>query len=337
MTKHLPTIKKIYAILIIAIIALSTSNLHAQAPKARAITMVEYAAAKKLTFKDLDKETYLKSESGLVADRYEMKPPYTFNFSDGVERKIYLFKLMDSKENKELALLGVYKNVKTGKTMNLCVPTLSSDKQIWGQYIDDLKEYDKVEAGFASCMSFALGKELSTLLSMAGGVAPASAAADGEYEFCFTEESLVTMTDGSQKLISEIAKNDKIMAYDVNKDRMVTSKVDKLKIHDGRQFEITGIVAEPVEQAIASIFNISLPLIELEGTNNHPVYTKDGVKNIGDIRAGDIILTYEHETRSFKKSKVLQIKTNVKSVSKVYNIEASKKNFLINNAVVMTK
>ena len=337
MIKHLTNIRTTYAILILLLIASSNSSLYAQTSKTRAITMAEYNAAKGLKFKDLEKDTYMKSESGLVADRYEMKPPYTFNFSDGVERKIYLFKLLDGKENKELALLGVYKNSKTGKTMNLCVPTLSSDKQIWGQYIDDLKEYDKLESGFASCMSFALGKELSSLLSVAGGAAPVSATADAEYEFCFTEESLVTMADGSQKQISEIAKNDKIMSYDVNRDKMITSKVEKLKIHEGKQFQITAIVAEPVEQAIASIFNISLPLVELEGTNNHPVYTKDGIKNIGDIKTGDIILTYEHETGSFKKSKVLQVKTNVKQVSKVYNIEGSKKNFLINNAVVMTK
>jgi len=60
----------------------------------RPLTMDEYTKA--LTYKigDLDKDTYVKFDNTYVLDRYENRKPYFITGSDGLKKRIDLYKFI---------------------------------------------------------------------------------------------------------------------------------------------------------------------------------------------------------------------------------------------------
>lgn len=300
----------------------------------RGISTEEYAFVKNYKFKDLDKDTYVKLDNGLVVDRFEMKPPYVFNFSDGMERKIYLFKLTDGKNKNDVGLLAVYKNSKTTKTMNICLPTVSADKVIWGKYIDDLKDYDKVEYGFSSTMAFVLGKELASATTPASAAAPAEG---GEYEFCFPEYAPVMLYDKKEIEIAKIQPTDLLLTYRADKKKLSYCSIQKLIVHRG-EFIISKLVLQSKESVYASINAYPLEMKEIEATANHPMFTTKGAKKLGEIKIGETIICFEPATNTYKEYMVVNAIANFKTVNVVYNIKTSNNvNYLVNKTVVLPK
>jgi hypothetical protein len=152
--------------------------------KARGLTLDEYKKAKTFAVNDLDNDTYLKFENAYVLDRYEMRPPYVFKYSDGIERRIYLYRLLDNKTKASLGMTAVYFTPGDGKKIHVCIPNPQAEKAVWAQYIDDLKEYAGAEKGFGSAFAYVTSRELAAL---AGGGAGATAASAGKTDFdvCF--------------------------------------------------------------------------------------------------------------------------------------------------------
>src|SRR5690349_10617463 len=54
----------------------------------RSLSLEEFNKVKTFIPKNLDQDTYVKFENAYILDRYQMKPPYVFKYSDGIERKI---------------------------------------------------------------------------------------------------------------------------------------------------------------------------------------------------------------------------------------------------------
>ena len=325
--------------LLFLLLAIYSTFSYAQtpAPKTiiRGISTEEYAFVKNYKFKDLDKDTYVKLENGLVIDRFEMKPPYVFNFSDGMERKIYLFKVIDGKDKKDLGLLAVYKNSKTTKTMNICLPTIAADKAIWGKYIDDLKDYDKVEYGFSSTMAFVLGKELASASTPAGAAVPIEGG--GEYEFCFPENAPIMLADKSEIAISKLKKTDVLLTYRGDKKKLTQCSIQKLIVHRG-VFNISKLVLQSKESIYASTAAAVLEIAEIEATANHPIYTTKGAKKLGEIKIGEAVICFEPATNAYKEYVVINAIANFKTVDVVYNIKTSHNaNYLVNKTVVLPK
>lgn len=318
---------------LIILLSFYTSFAFAQ-KSSRGITSDEYAVAKNYKFKDLDKDTYVKLDNGVVIDRFEMKPPYVFNFSDGMERKIYLFKLSSGKEKMDLGFLAVYRNSKTTKTMNICVPTVAADKVIWGKYIDDLKDYDKVEFGFSSTMAFVLGKELATATTAVGAVAPIET---GEYEFCFPADAPIMLSDKTEIAISKIKTTDLLLSYPVDKKKATSCTVKKLIVHHG-SFKISKLVLQSKESMYASTNSYLLETTEIEATANHPIFTTNGAKKLGEIKAGETMICFEPATHSYKEYVVVNAIADYKTVEVVYNIKTGHNaNYLVNKTVVLPK
>lgn len=303
--------------------------------KMRGITPVEYAALKGYTFKDIANDTYIKLENGLVLDRFEMKPAYVFAFSDGMERKIFLFKVSDSKDKKELGLLASYKNSKTLKSYNITFPNVLADKIIWGKYIDDLKDFDKLEYGFSATVAFVLGKELAAATS--GGGAVVAGKADDEYEFCFPQNAMVSLDSKKEIAISEVKKGDKILTYKGEQNKLKYCTVNKLIAHHGI-FKISKLLLQPTESAYVSIYTYPTEYVELEATYNHPVYTTTGQKKMGDITVGEKVMYFDASSNSYKEYIVIKSVPNHRKVSTVYNLKTSSNcNYLVNKIVVLPK
>jgi hypothetical protein len=113
---------------IAAFILLVHTAMAQSAAEGRGMTMEDFNKAKAFKIKDWDADTYVKFDNAYVLDRYEMKPPYVFKYSDGIERRIYLYKFLDNKTKKELGLIAFYHTPANGKTINLCVPGRSGER-----------------------------------------------------------------------------------------------------------------------------------------------------------------------------------------------------------------
>ncbi|QHT68575.1 hypothetical protein GXP67_18955 [Rhodocytophaga rosea] len=325
----------------ICLVCISASGLFskalAQEPKteSRSLTLEEFNKVKTFIPKNLDQDTYVKFENAYILDRYQMKPPYVFKYSDGIERKIYLYKLMDNKTKKELGMVAFYHTPGNSKTISLCIPTPNAPKEVWARYIDDLKEYGAQENGLLSAFSYVMSREMSAMFASGGGQAAPVAGAATDYDVCFPEEALVRMADGSEKAIKDVRAGDEVAAFDAATGALQTTRVKEVHTHADKAYTITSVLL--ISDEPTASMQAYVPSVMLEATPNHPVYTNKGRKTIETLEKGEYLYQYNSASGMFIKYKVMQVVTEARQVKKVYNLVTDKQNFLINNTVVLDK
>ncbi|WP_052354238.1 Hint domain-containing protein [Flectobacillus major] len=315
---------------IVLIIGLVCSTIFANAQEAEKVGIknTEYEVLKKVSIKNLDKDTYIK-EGAFVLDN--SNPPYVFKFSDGKERRIYLYKVLEAAGMKELGSLMVFTTPKDGKKINLIVPNPLAEKEVWGKYIDDLKDGEKAIMGFSSCVAFVLAKEFT------GGASGSGHGDEDKYEYCFPASANVTMADGSAKAIDQVQVGDQVMAYNAKTKMAEKTIVDKVQVHENKQFPLVkALLVSATDDAYASTNN-DFQLVELEATANHPVMTTAGTTKMGNLKVGEQVLMYNTDNKSFTNYKVFATKADFRKVEKVYNLLTTKDNYLINSIVVLEK
>ncbi len=287
----------------------------------RGITTAEFTAAKAATFKNIEKDSYFKS-GGLVFDRNDEKPPYTFKFSDGLERKVYLYSLFGAEDMKSVGSLAVFTWSKSPKPLLVCIPNTLADKAIWGQYIDDLKDGAKQADGFAVCLAFALSREFS-------GGAKAEGAKAGEKdhnEFCFPADTYVSLANGLDKRTDAIQSGDLIAGFG-------SQAVTGVTTHEGT-FAISQVVVRPVESVLAAI-NAANTTVTLEATANHPILTATGRKAMGSLSKGDYV--FVAAGNSYQLAEVVAIQPNARQANRVYSISTQQGLSVINGVVTLDK
>lgn len=302
-------------------------NIFAQEGEKMGIKFTEFEAVKKIAIKNLDKDTYVK-EGNFVLDN--STSPYIFKFSDGIERRIYLYKVLESVGMKEIANLLVFTTPKDGKRINLVVPNPLAEKETWGKYIDDLKDGEKAVSGFSSCIAFVLAKEFS-------GVAGEKGKEEDKYEYCFPADAKVSMADGQIKNISEVKVGDKVISYNTFKKIAEFTTVEKVDIHENKEFEILKVLLVDPNEMVTASLNVKYRLKALEATANHPILTDKGSIKMGDLKVGQSVYIFDNELNTFKKYNVFLVNTGNKKVNKVYNLITEKNNYLINSVVVLKK
>ncbi|WP_266368792.1 Hint domain-containing protein [Tellurirhabdus rosea] len=308
-------------ILFAAMFALASLIATAQEAK-RGITAAEYALAKAVTFKNVEKDTYVKA-NGLLFDRDDEKAPYVFKFSDGIERRVYFFSLYEAQSMKSLGQLAVFYTPKDGKMQKVCVPNAEADRAVWGQYIDDLKDANKAADGFAVCLAFALSKESS------GPVKTDGATAEKDHnEFCFAGSSYVLMADGTEKPIGQVKVGEQVGG-------LKSETVLAVNAHQG-SFTLTRILLEPAQQLWASHVTSS-GHVELEATANHPILTAKGRVAAGDLRKGDVVFVEDAATGSYRMATVVFVQDAARVVNQVYSLTTSGGAYVVDGAVVLDK
>jgi len=313
---------------------------YAQSSKSRALTLDEYKKAKTLAIKDLENDTYVKFENAYVLDRYEMKPPYVFKYSDGIERRIYLYRLLDNRSKQPIGMVAVYYTPGNGKKFNVCIPSAESDKAVWGQYIDDLKEYSKEEAAFGSAYAYVMSREMITLVN--GSTNASNNSNRTDYDVCFPADASVSMADGSKKRIAEVKVGERIAAYNPRTGKLETTKILEVQTHEGKVYQLTTILLADETITASATEHTFAQMTRLQATPNHPVLTQNGRKPISQLKATDLVYVYEATTGTFKPFKVYLF-TDLSQVpqpdiaSKVYNLITDKGNYLINDATVLDK
>lgn len=300
------------------------------------MTLDQLKAIKAIKVANLDKDTYFKS-GGFILDRYEERPAYVFTYSDGITRKIYLYKVFTAEDTKELGLLAIYQNGKTNDIKPFVIPGASADRKAWDAYIDDLKYVGEKEPGLMSTLTFVLSREMAGLL--AGGAGKSDEGGDKkkeEYNFCFAPDAPVTLADGSSKAISAIKEGDVVMGYNAQTKLLAPTRVNKVDAHAG-EFALAGVWLSSANELTADQRNGLTAPVLLEATKNHPVLTATGRKALGDVKAGEVLYRYDATTNNVSAYKVVRTEAAGRSVKQVYNLSTESGAYLIGETVVLDK
>ena len=305
------------------------------------MTVEQLKAVKAIKIANLDKDTYFKS-GGFILDRYEERPAYVFNYTDGITRKIYLYKVFTAADTKELGLLAIYQNTKTNEVKPFVIPGASADRKAWDAYIDDLKYIGEKEPGLMSTLTFVLSREMASLLSgSAGKTDEGGAKKKEEYNFCFAPDAPVTMADGSAKKISTIAVSDMVMSYDAKTKTLTPTHVTKVDIHQStgpeNAFNLAGVWLMSMNELTADTQNALTAPVLLEATANHPVLTATGRKALSEVEADEILYRYDATTNGVSAYKVVRAEKAVRAVKTVYNLVTESGAYFVGETVVLDK
>lgn len=305
----------------------------AQTLTPRPLTMAEYTKAQTFTIADLDKDTYVKFENTYVLDRYEGRKPYFITGSDGLKKRIDLYKLIAKEGMQEIGTMVFYTNEK-GKLYKALVPDFTADAKVWEQYFQDIDNINKVETNFILKLSYILSKELSfqqyKLLN--GGKDMKEESATYGNDICFPGDELVTMANGAKKLLKDVKTGDEVIT--VNPSTKISSavKVKELSTHDAKNYALTKLV---LVSAQVNGQDIRLISKVLQATPNHPMLTKQGNQKIGEITVGQDVLCLNEQTGKYEAYTVLLKTEKAGGTQKVYNIVADGGNTLIMNGVMV--
>ncbi|HEY0244781.1 MAG TPA: Hint domain-containing protein [Mucilaginibacter sp.] len=305
----------------------------------RPLTMAEYDKALTYTIADLDKDTYVKFDNAYVLDRYEGRKPYFITGSDGLKKRIDLYKLV-AKEGMQEIGLEVFYTSETGKKYTAVVPDFTADAKVWDKYFNDIDNINKVEKNFILKLSYVLSKEMAfqQFKVLNNGKDMKDEAATYGNDICFPGDEEVTMSNGAKKLLKDVKSGDEVITVNPVTHLSAATKVKELTTHEAKNYALTQLVLVAAKQInTANGINVALNTKVLKATPNHPMMTKDGSFKMGDITIGQQILCLNDKGK-YETFTVLQKSEQGGGVQKVYNIVADGgSTVLMNGVMVMQK
>ncbi|HEX8018318.1 Hint domain-containing protein [Mucilaginibacter sp.] len=319
---------------------LLTSSLYfakGQTVNPRPLTMDEYKKAQAFTIANLDNDTYVKFENAYVLDRYESRKPYFITGSDGLKKRIDLYKLIAKEGMQEIGLMVFYTNEK-GKLYKALVPDFTADGKVWEQYFLDIDNINKVEQNFILKLSYVLSKEVSfqQYKVLNGGKDLKEEAATYGNDICFPGEELVTMANGDRKMLKAVKSGDEVISVDPATKKNMVVKVKELTTHEAKNYAITQLVLVSAQtKSTAEGKEVKLNNKVLQATPNHPMLTKQGNIKIGEVAIGQEVLCLNEQTGKYEAFTVLQKTEHAGGVQKVYNIVADGGSTLLMNGVMV--
>ncbi|GAB3925637.1 Hint domain-containing protein [Mucilaginibacter myungsuensis] len=323
------------------LLLLSGAALFAQAqtkaPNPRPITMAEYEKAQTYTVANLDADTYVKFDNAYVLDRYEGRKPYFITGSDGLKKRIDLYKLIAKEGMQEIGLMVFYTNEK-GKIYKALVPDFTADAKVWDKYFNDIDNINKVETNFILKLSYILSKEMAfqQYKVINGGKDMKEENATYGNDICFPGDEEVTMADGSKKILAAIKPGDRVVSIDPETKAASIVNVKELTTHDAKNYALTRLVlvSAKTKKTLTGEY-IDLNTKVLQATPNHPMPTKDGRLKMGEVAEGQEVLCLNEKTGEYEAFTVMQKTEKGGGVQKVYNIVADGGSTLILNGVMV--
>jgi hypothetical protein len=310
--------------------------------KARGLTLDEYKKAKTFAVNDLENDTYLKFDNAYVLDRYEMRPPYVFKYSDGIERRIYLYRLLDNKTKASLGMTAIYFTPGDGKKIHVCIPNPQAEKAVWAQYIDDLKEYNQAEKGFGSAFAYVTSREMAALAGGGSG-ATAASAVKTDFDVCFPAFARVTLADGTEKAIAYVRPGDRVASYNPATGTPATTVVRAVQIHDRQPYLVQSVVLTTTDLVASREGRPAGTRVVLQATPNHPVWTPDGAVPLGKLQTGATVQCLAAGADTFTAFRVTAAGPEMNAASgsfytdKVYSLVTDSNTYVVNGTVVMGK
>ncbi len=328
-------------LLLILCLLISQYNSKAQEKTViRSLTMDEYEKAKTFKVKDLDNDTYVKFDNTYILDRYEGRKPYFITGDDGQKKRIDIYRFLLKDGMQEMGTVLFYTNEK-GKLYQACLPNFKADGKVWEKYFEDIHAIDKTEPNFVLKLSYVLSKELGFQLYKASRQGADLSKEAGTYgsDICFPGTVEVAMWDGSKKFLRDIKKGDRIITVDPQTKTSAITQVTALVAHEEKNYAITRLVLLGAGEIQTQAGNeIKLSVKELNATPNHPVFTVNGEKKMGEIKPGDEILCLNKQTGIYEKYTVWTRTEGAGGFQKVYNIETNGgSTFIMNEVMVLQK
>lgn len=304
----------------------------AQIVNPRPLTLEEYDKAKTYTIASLDNDTYVKFDNVYILDRYEAKKPIFITGDDGLKKRIDLYKLLAKEGMQELGLMVFYTNEKA-KVYKALVPNFTADGKVWEKYFEDIHAIDKVEANFVLKLSYVLSRELSfqQFKNINGGKSVDEHATYGN-DICFTGDQMVSMSNGTTKLLKNIKAGDEVISVNPITKQSEIVKVNNLIVHEAKNYAVIELtlIADRISED-----QIQLQSKVVKATPNHPMLTNNGNKNIGAIEIGEKVVCLNEKTSLMEEFKVLQLREFTEGAQKVYNIDAASGTTLMLNGVLV--
>jgi hypothetical protein len=145
----------------------------------------------------------------------------------------------------------------------------------------------------------------------------------GACQLCFDESVLVTMADGSRKLIKDIKIGEEIKAFNEETNKTGLAIVTNIYHHKDR--------ATKLDKVTFSNF------AEFTVTPNHPILTiNNGWVNVEDLKIGDRVYQLD-ESGKLQEVQVLSIIREYSVERTVYNLKTSLNNYFANDILVHNK
>ncbi|MET0462108.1 MAG: Hint domain-containing protein [Chitinophagaceae bacterium] len=305
----------------------------------KGMTAEQYDKAKTFTVKDLDNDTYVKIENLYVLDRYEGRKPYFITGSDGLKKRMDIYKVMLKEGMQELGTLVFYTNEK-GQQYKVVLPNMSSEPKIWEKTFEDIDKVDQQEKFFALKLSYVLSKEFSFQLFKAanGGKDMGKESETYGNDICFPGTTNVAMAGGIKKQMKDIQPGDDVVTVDPVTGKHFTVKVKELTIHEAKNYAITNLsLVSATKEIKANGTYFFIDTKELSATPNHPVVTSAGEKKIGQVTIGEKVLC-QNEAGHYQAYDVVFKQQQGQGKQQVYNIIAeSGSTFVINEVMVLQK
>jgi len=318
-------------------LVVAAANAQTAAPNPRPLTMAEYKKAKTYSIADLDNDTYVKFDNAYVLDKYEGRKPYFITGSDGLKKRIDLYKFIAREGMQEIGLMVFYTS-EAGKKYQVLVPDFTADAAVWEAYFQDVDDINKVEKNFVLKLSYVLSKELSfqQYKVLNGGKVSKEEGAKYGTDICFPGDELVSMANGGKKLLKDIKSGDKIITVNPLTQQSTVAVVKELTEHTPENYALTQLVLVAAhENASKHGLDINLSAKVVKATPNHPMLTKQGNSKIGEINIGEQVLCLNEQTGKYETYTVLQKKEHAEGVQKVYNIVAKQGSTLLMNGVMV--
>lgn len=309
-----------------------------QSPKG--MTAEQYDKVKTFAVKDLDNDSYVKIENTYVLDRYEARKPYFITGSDGLKKRMDIYKVLLKEGMQEIGTLIFYTNEKN-QQYKVCLPGMAADAKVWEKAFEDIDKIDKQEKFFALKLSYVLSKEFSFQQYKAanGGKDLSKESETYGNDICFPGNTTVSMQGGLQKQMKDVQPGDEVMTVDPATGRQFAVKVKELTVHEAKNYAITSLLLINAKKEVKKDgIYFFMDTKELSATPNHPVLTSGGGKKIGEVVTGDEILCQHENTDSYQSYTVVFRALKGQGVQKVYNIVAENGiTFVINDVMVLQK
>jgi hypothetical protein len=194
---------------------------------------------------------------------------------------------------------------------------------VWTQYLEDLKSNSKVADGFAICVAY--------MLSQIGSEAQKGSTTEetkDPNDFCFPADIFVNLANGTEKTIAEIKIGDTVAGTP-------NSKVTGVDFHEG-SFKLTRILVKPNGQAWVST-HIKDGLIALEATENHPLLTLTGKKQVKVLQKGDWLFVRDAVSGRYITAEIVALLPNSRTVTQVFNLKTESGMYETESIVVFDK
>jgi len=303
---------------------------------ARPITMEEYTLAKTFEIDDLDNDTYVKFDNRYILDRYELRKPIYITGDDGLRKRVDIYKLVAREGLAELGVMVFY-TTETGKIYKALVPNFTAPGDVWEKYFEDIHAIDDIEPNFVLKLSYVLSREFAFQMfkNINDGELIDEDATYGS-DICFPGDQLVSLSDGTSKFLRDVEIGDKVLTVNPVTKAKKAVKVNKLVSHTPENYALTVLTLLHEKREESDDFvELTISSKELKATPNHPMLTGNGDKEIGEIKVGEEILSWNETTKSFDSFVVYSSKEIVEGIQSVYSIEATEGTTLMMNGVMV--